>query len=448
MNKNIFLCILLNSFAIFCQTPSGLSNEGNTCFMNASLQCIYNIEPLTNFLLSPKNVNFHSSDVFNNNRSAIIPTITAQYKKLISKIKASPAKTVTTLPFCQRIWQTGNFIKYRQDDAMAFIETLINHIIDFDINQNNIQFYGFPYNRIAKSKIGDLFRFTTNELRNCSNCKNQSFKNSLETFLPVQISGSTLQSCLKAHFDIENIGSGEFKCSKCNTKSAFQKQIQLLECPQHLIIQLKRFAYDKNSKELSKLKDTIKFPVNGLDLKPYFHNSIEVNNSIYDLSSIVMHVGSINGGHYWAWVKDNNSDRWYDCNDDTVTLLSAKDIANLEQKGSSDAYILFYKNRGAAQQLKKKSLNEISLGNDFFKAGITTPILLDYLQNKSARFTDLINGILDNFTTSDQIIDSIKDYNNSRIEDIAKKYIADYEPGADIDLVISSLIKQGIVTKL
>jgi ubiquitin C-terminal hydrolase len=94
--------------------------------------------------------------------------------------------------------------------------------------------------------------------------------------------------------------------------------------PSILIIQLKRF---KNN--IKKVTDMIIFP---------FELYIETSNSdvSYDLYGIINHSGSIQGGHYFAYIKCKN-DIWYNFNDSSVTEIDTDKVV------TSDAYILLYR---------------------------------------------------------------------------------------------------------
>ena len=54
----------------------------------------------------------------------------------------------------------------------------------------------------------------------------------------------------------------------------------------------------------------------------------------YDLYGVVNHFGSLEFGHYIAYIKKN--DKWIKCNDSEVTIIDEKQVMN------SNAYILFY----------------------------------------------------------------------------------------------------------
>ena len=59
--------------------------------------------------------------------------------------------------------------------------------------------------------------------------------------------------------------------------------------------------------------------------------SSPVNNSFnapgpykYELFAIMIHAGSASGGHYYAYIKDFKSGRWFSFNDQTVLPVGSK----------------------------------------------------------------------------------------------------------------------------
>jgi hypothetical protein len=66
-----------------------------------------------------------------------------------------------------------------------------------------------------------------------------------------------------------------------------------------------------------------------------------MNDNIYDLFAVVLHTGTLNGGHYTAIAK--NKKAWYEFNDDKVFKLNRHERHRIV---SNHAYILFYQKRG------------------------------------------------------------------------------------------------------
>ncbi|CAH0547726.1 unnamed protein product [Brassicogethes aeneus] len=76
---------------------------------------------------------------------------------------------------------------------------------------------------------------------------------------------------------------------------------------------------------------------------------------IYELFSIMIHSGSASGGHYYAYIKDFDKDRWFCFNDQSVSAITEDDIRKTygggPQRGyysgayssSTNAYMLMYR---------------------------------------------------------------------------------------------------------
>jgi ubiquitin C-terminal hydrolase len=111
-----------------------------------------------------------------------------------------------------------------------------------------------------------------------------------------------------------------------------EKQIEITETSDVLIVTLKRFRYSK-SQATEKIVTLVNIPIT--DFVPY------PTAAKYDLFCVVNHLGekssSANSGHYTAYVKSLDKDRWYDTNDRSVKEISKTYII------TKDAYVLFYK---------------------------------------------------------------------------------------------------------
>ena len=78
-----------------------------------------------------------------------------------------------------------------------------------------------------------------------------------------------------------------------------------------------------------------------LNIQKYFCGNHKLNE--YKLHGIINHIGSMNGGHYYSFVKKLNEDnktfddQWICCNDSQVNTISEE-----EAMTSQNAYMLFY----------------------------------------------------------------------------------------------------------
>jgi ubiquitin C-terminal hydrolase len=105
---------------------------------------------------------------------------------------------------------------------------------------------------------------------------------------------------IKEFFKDEYIDD-EWKCDSCKkTSRKVQKCLKISQAPNILIVQLKRFSIFPRKK---KINDDMKYPEQ-LNIKNYCSN--DVVNSMYRLKAMVLHSGSIDGGHYTALGKRRN----------------------------------------------------------------------------------------------------------------------------------------------
>ena len=131
---------------------------------------------------------------------------------------------------------------------------------------------------------------------------------------------------------------------------------RLIQPPDNLILQLKRFSYDMNAQAMVKLHDRIEFP---LDLNFSELRLVDfVTPLIYDLYGIVLHDGDPSYGHYTFFARNLSKDpeRWFYLNDAVVSdcdfeFVKGKSYGGSTYRmlggssGSCNAYLLLYKRR-------------------------------------------------------------------------------------------------------
>ena len=99
--------------------------------------------------------------------------------------------------------------------------------------------------------------------------------------------------------------------------------------PSILQLHLKRFNYDWQKDQMSKINTQCSFP-DELDLSAVCADiqDDEKSRACYALQSVVIHVGEFGSGHYYAYVRpDVLSNTWYRFNDHVVTKVSFAEVA-------------------------------------------------------------------------------------------------------------------------
>jgi ubiquitin C-terminal hydrolase len=109
--------------------------------------------------------------------------------------------------------------------------------------------------------------------------------------------------------------------------------------PKALLVHLKRFD------GVNKLETAVSFDEK-LDLGPFCHDSMQQASEPceYTLIGVVMHEGTANAGHYWAFVR-TEANAWFRCND---TVVEAADLTSVLEAGrgglvEASAYLLLYR---------------------------------------------------------------------------------------------------------
>ncbi|XP_053690327.1 ubiquitin carboxyl-terminal hydrolase 47 [Sabethes cyaneus] len=82
----------------------------------------------------------------------------------------------------------------------------------------------------------------------------------------------------------------------------------------------------------------IDMDLNGDSKSPSASNFNAPGPYVYELFAIMIHSGSASGGHYYAYIKDFQSSKWYSFNDQTVSSITHDDIQKSFGGGASKAY--------------------------------------------------------------------------------------------------------------
>jgi ubiquitin carboxyl-terminal hydrolase 4/11/15 len=178
----------------------------------------------------------------------------------------------------------------------------------------------------------------------------------------------TIDDCLNEFTKEEQLGESDpWYCPRCKDFKQATKKFDLWKVPDILVVHLKRFSSGRMSRD--KIDSFIDFPVSGLDLTDRVEgakavaelhadeqddeklmesigslgaddDAVESDAPLYDLYAVDNHYGGLGGGHYTAFAKNPEDDKWYYFDDSSVRSVSNPD----EVKGQA-AYLLFYRRR-------------------------------------------------------------------------------------------------------
>eukprot|EP01061_Rhynchopus_euleeides_P023035 TRINITY_DN37559_c0_g1_i1.p1 TRINITY_DN37559_c0_g1~~TRINITY_DN37559_c0_g1_i1.p1 ORF type:complete len:447 (+),score=140.69 TRINITY_DN37559_c0_g1_i1:114-1454(+) len=359
-------------------SPPGLTNLGNTCFMNAVLQCLLRTERFvesirradvgaatTTSATTP--MSYRSYDTPRS--SAAAPSaksrgeLTAAFKTLLNDATRSYGDSYASvapsaLKSAVGRWRSS-FMGYGQQDAQEFLRFLLEGIheevkrnkgpavyeemkdIDGEHPADTSQRWWAYHKRRDDSDVYDVFGGQLKSAVTCGTCGTEhlAFDPFLDLSIPVPVSryrrfglkDAILRFTDKEHLD----GADKFHCRKCKEAKRSTKQLSVMRLPNVLVIHLKRFE-----RGFSKVSDEVEVPAS-LDMRDCLdkdaHHLRENSDTRYRLYGIVNHMGSLWGGHYTALAKDAKAAEWFLFDDSRVSAShSTPPIV------SQQPYVLFY----------------------------------------------------------------------------------------------------------
>uniref|UniRef100_A0A4W3HLP2 Ubiquitin carboxyl-terminal hydrolase n=1 Tax=Callorhinchus milii TaxID=7868 RepID=A0A4W3HLP2_CALMI len=122
-------------------------------------------------------------------------------------------------------------------------------------------------------------------------------------------------------------------CPNCKQHQQATKKLDLWSLPPVLVVHLKRFSYSRYWRD--KLDTLVDFPISALDMSEFLINP-NAGPCEYNLIAVSNHYGGMGGGHYTAFAKNKDDDKWYYFDDTSVSPATEDQIV------SKAAYVLFY----------------------------------------------------------------------------------------------------------
>ncbi|KAM9828773.1 ubiquitin carboxyl-terminal hydrolase 21 isoform X2 [Syngnathus typhle] len=326
----------------------GLRNIGNTCFLNAIVQCLSHTRGLRDYCL----LKSYRQDKFSKEE----PRLTEAFSQVLSGLWDSKEEDTVVNP--RQFYNTFRdvvpyFSGYSQQDAQEFLRFLLEKLHSEINRKPYIQRpLKDPEQKYARFRISEEAAATwkkhlenddskiVGQLRSslhCSVCSHYS--NTFDVFcdlsLPIpkhSTSGNvTLKECLDYFSQEERLNKENSPmCERCNRHTESTKRLSIQRFPNIIVIHLNRFTTTRWS--ISKSTTYISFPLTNLDLGPY--GPVDCEAVLYDLYAICNHVGTVNMGHYTACCSDENG--WCYYNDSSVSAVSETQLQ------TNQAYVLFY----------------------------------------------------------------------------------------------------------
>ncbi|XP_065591713.1 ubiquitin carboxyl-terminal hydrolase 36 [Cyrtonyx montezumae] len=299
---------------------AGLENMGNTCFLNATLQCLTYTPPLACYLLSKE----HSRGC----QQGGFCMMCIMQNHMIQAF-ANSGNTIKPMSLIRNLKKIAQHFHFgNQEDAHEFLRCTIDAMQKACLSGCT----RLDRQTQATTLVHQIFGGYLRSRVKCSACKSVSdtFEPYLDVSLEIKQAADVVQALeLFVKSDVLS-EENAYMCTRCKKKVSASKRFTIHRASNVLTLSLKRFANfigDKITKD-------VRYP-EFLNIRPYMSQ----NNGdpvMYGLYAVLVHSGySCHGGHYYCYVKASNG-QWYQMNDSLVRCSNIKVVLNQQ------AYVLFY----------------------------------------------------------------------------------------------------------
>lgn len=299
---------------------SGLTNLGNTCYINAVLQILHNLDELNEYIT--KRTPHPIGD-------SIFPVEWNALKELMDKsVIINPQRFLHMNEVLFEKKNKTEFLNHQQGDAseyMLFVLETIHNAYNL-LETPSKSAYLDEVQKKDFSIITHLFSSTleVNYVDIGDKVVSTKYETQWTLDLPIPDGIETLTQCLDLFFSEERLcDANQWYDDTTHQHKDVIRKTRMVYDPHFLVLSLKRWTgIKKNNKKI--VYDTT------LDLSKYSKNS-----SRYSLMGIINHDGNVRSGHYYAYVLKGG--QWFNVNDTHVSVIPAEKLV------CSSNYCLFYR---------------------------------------------------------------------------------------------------------
>lgn len=356
---------------------SGLSNLGNTCFLNTTLQCLSHTYELHELLDSPKfqaRMKRHQHKRQTQQQAHQAQNTQQPEKGLLMeydelrKLLWNTNCIVTPGGFIRAVHNQATkknrpmFTGYSQNDVSEFVHFLLESFHEDVAREVKMTIRGNPSTSKDRLAISCLSMMST--------MYQKEYSEFLELFFGIHVSRIvgmdkqirtatpepfftlclpiptptrthklSLYDCFDAYTQHERMdGDNQWFNEATGQKETVHKGVVFWSLPKILVVELKRYQFKETMRGLQLVKNSAHVEVNPsgiLNLSKYVVG-YKPHEYQYELYGICNHMGTMNSGHYVAYVKNANG-KWYQFNDRSVSEIPPAHVV------TGKAYALWFR---------------------------------------------------------------------------------------------------------
>jgi ubiquitin C-terminal hydrolase len=332
---------------------TGLTNVGNSCYLNSCMQVLSHTYELNDFL---KKGDYKKK--LNRVADSVILLEWDKLRELMwsTNCTVAPHGFVKTIRKIASIKKRDIFTGNDQNDVQEFLlflidafHTALSREVDMQIN-GHMQTETDKLATICYTMMKNMYKKEYSEMLNIfygihiseiiAITTGESLSAMPEPFSVLSLSlpdiaSPSLYDCFDLYCEPEMLsetnGNAWFN-EKTGKKENVQRRISFWSLPNVMIIDLKRW-----NGHTRKNHNIISIPLHNADFSKYV-KGYNAASFVYDLFGVCNHGGGAHGGHYTAYVKNSNG-KWYDFNDTIVNEISEDTII------TPRSYCLFYRKK-------------------------------------------------------------------------------------------------------
>ena len=308
------------------ETYCGLYNQGATCYMNSMLQAFYHLPAFRRLIYQMDTTIVSDNDKDKGKTISSSSNIPLQLQKLFARMQTTKERACSTRDLTKSFgWTDEDTIM--QHDVQEFCRVLLDNLETKIDKQPQL-----------KGSIQNLFR---GKIRSYIRCTDVDFESKRDEYfydLSLDVKGcSKLKDSFYKYIEKEKL-NGKNQYDTGDPRYGKQDAVmgnEFIEFPPVLHLHLRRFEF--NGSGMSKINSRFEFPTE-INLSKFMaKDGVDRDNQIYELFGVLVHSGTVDGGHYYAFLRPTEKQKWYEFNDSSVSSVSPRDAIENNYGGSSSS---------------------------------------------------------------------------------------------------------------